>query len=91
MEESIPETSGISKVTRDEAREIANTQYGLQSLTYIDRRSLTEEEVSEASSQGSANSTIYYVIAGAIEEEEKVTIFVSSINLDDHFIIYETE
>lgn len=75
---------GTPTVTSEQAIEIAKNVYKIKEVDIINRRHLEQIELEERPVSAYGHTPVYWVIKGKNEEG---TIFVSSVDLEHHFII----
>ena len=79
-----PETVTGPSVTSEQAEELAMNEYGITKIEKIELRHLTESELNNLSDEQLELTPVYFVITGLIEKE-KVTVYVSSNEINHHF------
>ena len=80
------ETAPGPIVTPEQAEELAKNEYGITKIGKIEVRHLTESELNNLNYEQLELTPVYFVIMGLIEKEQ-VTVYVSSNEVNHHFII----
>ncbi len=80
------ETAPGPIVTREQAEELAMNEYDITTIEKIELRLLTESELNNLNDEQLELTPVYFVITGIIQKET-VTVYVSSNEINHHFII----
>lgn len=83
-----PNPPGTPVVKPEQARSVAQEVYGLTEVDEVNIRHLTEDELKLLNEEQSKLTPIYYVINGIVVSEQ-VTVYVSSNEIEHHFIIHQ--
>ncbi|HHW38506.1 MAG TPA: hypothetical protein GXX18_14930 [Bacillales bacterium] len=78
------------KITLVQAKELAQEIYGLTEINNVELRLLKKNEIVNLTSQQKKLTPVYFVISGQLEGED-ATVYVSSNDLNHHFIILTEE
>jgi len=79
------ETAPGPMVTPEQAEELAMNEYGITKIEKIEVRHLTESELNNLNDEQLELTPVYFVITGLIEKEQ-VTVYLSSNEINHHFI-----
>jgi len=83
--EPTQETAPGPAVTPEQAEELAMNEYGITKIEKIELRHLTESELNNLNDEQLELTPVYFVITGLIQKE-KVTVYVSTNEINHHFI-----
>jgi len=78
------------KITSVQAKELAQEIYGLTEIKSVELRLLNKNELANLTSYQKKLTPIYFVIFGQLEGKD-ATVYVSSNDLNHHFIILSEE
>ena len=86
---SDPENApGMPIVSPEQAEKVARDEYGLTKVETVQSKTLTEDEMENLNKKQMQLTPVYYEVSGLIEDEI-VNVYVSSNEIEHHFIIKE--
>ena len=85
---SDPENAPGPMVSPEQAEKIARDQYGLTKVETVQSKTLTEDEMENLNEKQMQLTPVYYIVSGLIEDVI-VNVYVSSNEIEHHFIMKE--